>query len=84
MRVLLSAGIAIAIAMIVATLALGPFYGRYTAAECHAAYARAKTLADTARLDLHPHAVPGDSRRHLCGKVRARAVKRPADIFAVR
>jgi hypothetical protein len=84
MRILVSVGIALAIAAVVIKLALAPFYGSYTAAECHAAYARANTRADTARLDLHPYARPDDAARHVCGEVRAPAVDSPANISALR
>ena len=84
MRVLVSVAIALAIAAVVVKLALAPLYNSYTAVECHAAYARANTLADTARLDLHPYAVPGGRGRRVCGEVRAPAVESPADISALR
>ena len=84
MRVLVSVGIALAIAAVAVKLALAPLYASYTAVECHAAYARANTHADTARLDLHPYAVPNGTGRHVCGEVRAPAVESAAAISALR
>jgi hypothetical protein len=84
MRILVSLGLGLAAAAIVVKLALAPLYGRYTAAECHEAYARANTPGDTARLDLHPYEGPDDRGRHVCGEVRAPAVESPADISALR
>ena len=67
-----------------AEIALAPLYASYTAVECHAAYARANTHADTARLDLHPYAVPNGTGRHVCGEVRAPDVESAAAISALR
>ena|ERR1051325_9962935 len=40
-------------------LVTGPLYAAYTAQECTDAYAKAKSTADSARVDLHPYA-PAD------------------------
>lgn len=60
--------------IIVAMVAMlrAPLYPRYSAPECLEAYARARTRADTARVDLHPYVPAWATRaRHRCGEVRA-------------
>ena len=83
MKGLLAISIVLAMAALLLKLAAAPLYGRYNASECRSAYARAHNIADTARVDLHPYgAVRGPSRR--CGEVRARTLRAPADISALR
>lgn len=62
--------IAVAV-IVVAKLALSPFWTRYTPDECRHAYAGARTLADTQRVDLMPAFGSDSSRNHHCGEVRA-------------
>lgn len=57
--------------MLVAKLALSPLYPRYTAAECGDAYARARSVADTHRVDRHPYDPARRSATHRCVEVRA-------------
>jgi hypothetical protein len=61
----------VGLSALVAKLALSPLYPRYTAAECRAAYARARTVADTHRVDLHPYDPTRRSVMHRCGETRA-------------
>lgn len=56
--------------VLLAKLALSPVYRRYTAAECRDAYARARTMADTHRVDLHPYDPVHRAVTHRCGEVR--------------
>ena len=66
-----------------AVVAQGPLYGRYSAEECRRAYASATTRADTARVDLHPHAAPyGRGAMHRCGEVRARLVASESELIS--
>ena len=58
------------IAAIALRLASAPLYDRYDAAECREAYARALTLADTARVDLHPYGSGRQAGNRRCGEVR--------------
>jgi hypothetical protein len=56
-----------------------PLYGRFDAAECRAAYAKARTHHDSVAVDLHPALATGGGRmKHLCGEVRARQVQSAA------
>lgn len=62
----------IGIAVVVLWIANGPLYGRYSASECLAAYAEARTQGDSARVDRHPyHSEQANRGRHYCGEVRA-------------
>jgi hypothetical protein len=77
-----------AVAVVVVVLAAGvvviqgPLYRRYSAEECHRAYASATTRGDTARVDLHPYAAPyGPRATHRCGEVRGRLIASDADIL---
>lgn len=56
--------------VLVAKLALAPLYPRYTAAECRDAYARARSVADTHRVDLHPYDPAHRAVNHRCAEVR--------------
>jgi hypothetical protein len=69
-KILASLGLLIAITVLITKLALSPFYARYDAEECRAAYARARTLADSLRVDLHPYASRLRGRNPRCGEVR--------------
>ena len=59
------------LSVLAAKLALSPLYPRYTAAECREAYARARSVADTHRVDLHPYDPARRAVTHRCGEVRA-------------
>ena len=83
MRVLVSISLVLVIGAFVMKLATAPLYARYSAHECQDAYSRARSRADTARLDLHPYAA-GDTGRHTCGEVRGVTVSAPADLSALR
>lgn len=71
MKILASAGLVIAIGILVLKLALAPFHERYDERECRQAYARARTLADTIAADFRPYApASGPWRNRRCGEVR--------------
>ena len=56
-RILLTmALVVVAIGLAGFKLVTGPLYGSYTAQECLDAYAKAKSMADSGRVDLHPYA----------------------------
>jgi hypothetical protein len=84
MKFLIALGLVIAIALLALKLASAPLYAVYDASDCHSAYSRSRTLADSARVDLHPYNASGGASRHTCGEVRARRVITPADISALR
>ena len=50
-----------------------PLYSEYTRAECVEAYAKARSISDTRRVDAHPYRNEGDPRRirHRCAEIRA-------------
>jgi len=83
-KVLACAALVVAIGALVLKLAVAPLYKMYDAEECHGAYARAHSRADTARVDLHPFAAPSDPRNGRCGEVRALQASTPAEIPALR
>ena len=74
----------VAIALLALKLATAPLYALYDASDCHSAYARSRTLGDSARVDLHPYRGSDRASRHTCGEVRARRVINPSDISALR
>jgi hypothetical protein len=84
MKVLLAIGLLITIVLLALKLAAAPLYAVYDASDCHAAYSRARTRADSARVDLHPYKASAAASRHACGEVRARRVITPADISTLR
>jgi len=84
MKVLLAVGIVISIALLALKLATAPLYAVYDAADCQSAYARSRTMGDTARVDLHPYKASAGAGKHRCGEVRARRAITPADISAQR
>jgi hypothetical protein len=84
MRILLAAALVLAIGALVVKLAAAPLYARYDAEECRRAYSRSGTLADTARVDLHPYAATSGPKNRRCGEVRARNASSQADIPAIR
>src|SRR5438128_859818 len=49
--------VVVAISLAGFRLVTAPLYRAYTAQECDEAYAKAKTAADSARIDLHPYAM---------------------------
>jgi hypothetical protein len=69
-----------ALGIIAITLASAPLYARYSAAECRRAYASARTLGDSIRVDLHPYHGAPIGRAHRCGEVRARLFESAADV----
>jgi len=75
--------VAVFIAALVLKLATAPLYAVYDAHDCRQAYARARTLGDTVRVDLHLLAGPGHVR-HTCGEVRGRTVGSAVDISGLR
>ena len=70
MKILASIGVLIVAGLLVMKLAFAPLFDRYSAAECRAAYGRARDLADTMRIDLHPYASPRGGRNPRCGELR--------------
>jgi hypothetical protein len=84
MKVLVATGIVIAIALLALKLATAPLYAVYDATDCQSAYARSRTMADTARVDLHPYKASAGASRSTCGEVRTRRAITPADISALR
>jgi hypothetical protein len=83
MNWLASVGILIILGLVAIKLTFAPLYKRYDDADCHEAYTRARTLADTLRVDLHPYASPAGGRNPRCGEVRAQRPASPSDISAL-
>jgi hypothetical protein len=79
----ISAVLIAVIAIIAIRLASAPLYGRYSGAECREAYAKARTLRDSIRVDLHPYNGAADRTVHRCGEVRARIVDSPVGASGV-
>lgn len=73
--------VVIGIVAVVLKLATAPLYAVYDAHDCRQAYARSRSLADSARVDLHLYGGADRSVRHTCGEVRARSA---LDISALR
>ena len=71
----------LALAAIGVALAGAPLHRRYTADECRAAYAGARSQTDSAHIDLRRY-VPrsGALSNRRCGEVRAVAIDSSADI----
>jgi len=69
MRFLLGAVAVLCFVLIALKVLSGPLYASYSPSECQAAYSRARTLADSLRVDLHrmPRVAGAD---HRCGEVR--------------
>ena len=80
MRLGLTIGLLLAIAALVVKLVAAPLNAVYDAQDCQQAYARSRTIRDSARVDLHPYAASGTRGRHTCGEVRARRAVTPSDI----
>lgn len=78
---LASAVLLLALAAIGVALAGAPLHRRYSAEECKAAYAKAKSHTDTAHIDLRRY-VPrsGALTDRRCGEVRAVVADSAADI----
>ena len=70
MKILACIGLLVVVGLVAMKLALAPVYDRYDAAECRAAYAHARSLADSLRVDLHPYASPDGGRNPRCGEIR--------------
>lgn len=62
---------------LLAKLAASPNIPRYSADECRDAYARAQTVADTHRVDVHPYGRVSGTGAHRCGETRAAAQSPP-------
>ena len=63
----------VAVVLIGGWLAGAPLYRAYSFEKCLDAYAEARTIGDTARVDQHPYRNERDNRRvkRRCGEVRA-------------
>lgn len=82
-RVLVSIAILLVIAAAFVAMISGPLYARYSASECHDAYARARNQTDSAHVDLHAYAPPnGSTLHHRCGEVRAVRAASVAEILS--
>ena len=82
-KILVSAAILVVLLGIGLALAAAPLYTPYTAVECTAAYAKARSRADTAKIDLHRVRVePGIRGDRRCGATRAVASQPTADLLA--
>lgn len=82
MRTVIAIGLVLVLALLGLKLATAPLNATYDVGDCERAYARAKSLADSARTDLHPLLTkPGGPRRY-CGEVRARPLNSPSDLAA--
>jgi len=84
MRVGLAIGLLLVLTAIVVRLASAPLYAVYDAHDCQRAYSRARTIADTARVDLHPFVGSAGAVRSRCGELRTRRNLGPADVAGVR
>jgi hypothetical protein len=84
LRLLAAAALVAAFVVLAVKLALAPLYGMYDADECRAAYAKAATMSDTLRVDLHPYASPLVPERRRCGEVRTRPASDPSDLIVAR
>lgn len=80
MRYLAPALLVVAITTVVVKLALAPFHQVYTAAECHAAYAKAGTHGDTVRIDFMPFDDRDNAVDTRCSTTRTVRVLSTADI----
>lgn len=85
-RVYLGAAILLvaAIATLGVKLALAPFHHVNTVEECRAAYAQARTLADTARVDFRPFDDNDNAVDTRCSATRAIRSISSADITQLR
>jgi hypothetical protein len=84
LKLLASAAVVAAFVAIAVKLALAPLYGMYDADECRAAYARAGTLADSLRIDLHPYDNPMTPGRSRCGEFRTLRTSEPISRIVAR
>ena len=69
------------VCVLLARLAASPNIPRYSADECREAYARAQTVADTHRVDVHPYGETRATGTRRCGETRA--ASRNSPVFAV-
>lgn len=72
------------IALLAVKLATAPLYAVYDDAECRQAYASARTLADSARVDLHPRVSSRRGVKERCWGVRVARVLDSTDISALK
>ena len=85
MRRFLAVGLLLVLVAVVLKLVAAPLYAVYDAEDCQRAYARARTVRDSARVDLHPYATAsGAPGRHRCGEVRTVRSVTASDISAPR
>lgn len=70
-RLLLPAVLVGVVTALTARLALSPFWDSRTPAECARAYADARSLGDTHRVDLLPLRGAARVGNHRCGETRA-------------
>ncbi|HEU4994171.1 MAG TPA: hypothetical protein VFT29_05100 [Gemmatimonadaceae bacterium] len=80
-KLVLALVLVLGIVAVVLELATAPLYAVYDAHDCRQAYAHARSLADSTRVDLHLYGGADKSVRHTCGEVRARSA---LDISALR
>ena len=83
MKAGLAIGLLLVLAAVVIRLASAPLYAVYDSRDCQRAYARARTIADTARVDLHPFAARAGDARRRCGEIRTRRNLSPTDVAGV-
>lgn len=83
MKVLFAPLLALATAALVLKLVTAPLNARYDADDCRRAYARSRSMADTARVDLHPYAASSRNERRTCGEVRAHIAVTLDDVSAL-
>lgn len=69
------------VCVLLARLAASPNIPRYSAEECREAYARARSVADTHRVDVHPYGETRATGTRRCGETRAGS--QDAGVFAV-
>jgi hypothetical protein len=68
-----SVGLLAALGVFVVQLLRAPLYERFSATECREAYGRARTLADSIRVDMHPYASPKGGGNARCGELGIRS-----------
>jgi len=84
MKLVLTTGLLLVLTALVLKLVSAPLNAVYDAQDCQRAYARSRTIRDSARVDLHPYAASGAQGRHTCGESRAVRALTPFDISAAR
>ena len=69
-KTVVSAALLAAICFLGLKLAAGPLYAAYDADGCTRAYSRARTRADSSRIDLHPYKKSVADKRGQCVQIR--------------